>query len=107
MQVPKLDIKLPSNARVLTHANQCYDWGTFGWLLRSGEVNVQKYKYFVLLNSSVRGPFLPPYVPVSSSKGQVELGPDAGLAKDMLAVQKFLSLRYPGAILLHSARFTN
>lgn len=63
-QVPKLDTKLPSNARLLTHANQCYDWGTFGWLLRSGEVNVQKYKYFVLLNSSVRGPFLPPYVPV-------------------------------------------
>lgn len=64
-QAPKLDTaKLPSNARILTHANQCYDWGTFGWLLRSGDVTVKKYKYFVLLNSSVRGPYLPVYVPV-------------------------------------------
>ena len=67
-QAPKLDTaKLPSNARILTHANQCYDWGTFGWLLRSGDVTVKKYKYFVLLNSSVRGPYLPVYVPVRPS----------------------------------------
>ena len=65
MQAPKLDTgKLPSNARIVTHPNQCYDWGTFGWLLRSQEVNIKKYKYFVLLNSSVRGPYLPVYVPV-------------------------------------------
>ena len=56
--------QLPKNVRVRNHTNECYDWGTFGWLLRSGEVAVEKYKYFILLNSSVRGPYLPPYVPV-------------------------------------------
>jgi hypothetical protein len=30
---------LPANARYVAHANECYDWGTFGWLLlRSGQV---------------------------------------------------------------------
>lgn len=58
--------KLPSNARYVQHDNECYDWGTFGWLLlKSGQVKPSKYKYIVLTNSSVRGPFVPPYVPVS------------------------------------------
>lgn len=30
--------QLPSNAQYVHHANQCYDWGTFGWLLESGLV---------------------------------------------------------------------
>ena len=58
--------QLPGNARYIYHLNECYDWGTFGWLLRSGEIRLQRYKYFILMNSSVRGPFIPPYVPVSS-----------------------------------------
>jgi hypothetical protein len=30
---------LPSNARYVRHENECYDWGTFGWLLFAlGEV---------------------------------------------------------------------
>lgn len=54
--------ELPSNAKYLHHANECYDWGTFGWALEHEQVQVRDYKYFIFLNSSVRGPFLPPYL---------------------------------------------
>ncbi|GAX76065.1 hypothetical protein CEUSTIGMA_g3508.t1 [Chlamydomonas eustigma] len=53
--------ELPSNAKYVRHANECYDWGTFGWLLRSSHVNIKGYTYFFFINSSVRGPFLPAY----------------------------------------------
>lgn len=55
---------LPRHARYVYHANECYDWGTFGWVLRSGFVQTSKYKYFIFMNCSVRGPFLPPYAKV-------------------------------------------
>ena len=29
---------LPRNARYVMHANECYDWGTFGWLLATLQV---------------------------------------------------------------------
>eukprot|EP00892_Ulva_mutabilis_P000943 jgi/Ulvmu1/1084/UM105_0043.1 len=54
--------QLPANARYVRHENRCYDWGTFGWALQSGVVSTEGYKYFIFLNSSVRGPFLPPYL---------------------------------------------
>ena len=50
---------LPRNVRVEYHPNGCYDWGTIGWLLDSGKVDTRPYKYFIFMNSSVRGPFLP------------------------------------------------
>ena len=59
---------LPSNAQYVYHENECYDWGTFGWLLDSGHVDASKFQYFIFMNSSVRGPFLPPYWPVSCSQ---------------------------------------
>lgn len=56
--------RLPPNAKYVHHKNECYDWGTFGWLLlKSGHVSSSKYKFIVLTNSSVRGPYLPPYIP--------------------------------------------
>lgn len=61
------DLKLPElqdNARYLSHPNKCYDWGTFGWALQPEHVEVSRYQYFVFLNSSVRGPFLPHYLKV-------------------------------------------
>ncbi|BDA51685.1 hypothetical protein COCOBI_19-2410 [Coccomyxa sp. Obi] len=58
---------LPYRARYVYHENVCYDWGTFGWALRDSEMNIQinAYKYFIFMNSSVRGPFLPPYWPAA------------------------------------------
>ena len=57
---------LPRNARYVFHANQCYDWGTFGWAISEGKVDTRKYRSFIFMNSSVRGPFLPVYIPVRS-----------------------------------------
>lgn len=57
---------LPDNAKYVQHKNECYDWGTVGWLLlHSGKVKMSEFKYFVITNSSVRGPFLPSYVQVN------------------------------------------
>ena len=52
---------LPPNAHYLQHEDKCFDLGTIGWFLSSGKVDKTKYKYFVFLNSSVRGPFIVVY----------------------------------------------
>ncbi|DBB06321.1 TPA: hypothetical protein ACH3X1_011892 [Trebouxia sp. C0004] len=59
---PFLDLPLlPSNAGYEFHDNVCFDYGTIGWLMRSGKVEPSKYKYFIMMNSSTRGPFVPAY----------------------------------------------
>lgn len=57
--------ELPPNAKYIHHKNECFDWGTFGWAIRTKQVDTSRYKYIIFLNSSVRGPFVPPYWPVS------------------------------------------
>lgn len=57
---------LPSNAQYVYHDNVCYDWGTFGWALANSVLDVSNYKYLVFMNSSIRGPHLPAYWPVST-----------------------------------------
>ena len=52
---------LPPNAHYLQHEDKCFDLGTIGWFLSSGRVDTTKYKYFIFLNSSVRGPFTVAY----------------------------------------------
>ena len=54
---------LPPNAHYIQHENECYDFGTFGWFLSQNITNTTLYKYFIFMNSSVRGPFFPPYFP--------------------------------------------
>eukprot|EP00884_Botryococcus_braunii_P023615 jgi/Botrbrau1/9938/Bobra.0012s0035.1 len=54
---------LPQHVRFFAHPNSCYDWGTFWWLLGSGHVAPLRYKFFIMVNSSVRGPYLPSYLP--------------------------------------------
>ena len=52
------------NVRVLPRANACYDGGTIGEVLRAHpELLAGTYGYYVLMNSSVRGPFLPRFYP--------------------------------------------
>ena len=58
---------LPPNARYVLHQNECFDWGTFGWLIRlppthADAVNASAYRYFITLNTSIRGPFLPQFL---------------------------------------------
>lgn len=55
--------RLPSNAKLVNHSNTCFDIGTVGWVLEHHVPNVRAYSYFIFLNSSVRGPFLPAYLP--------------------------------------------
>ncbi|KAK9816513.1 hypothetical protein WJX72_001363 [[Myrmecia] bisecta] len=54
---------LPSNAQYMYHANECYDWGTFGWAIKTGKVDTAKYTFIIFMNSSTRGPILAPYWP--------------------------------------------
>ncbi len=66
------------NARYIQHENICFDLGTIGWFFSThtvgnpwlnhtataadqGKVNITHYKYFFFMNSSIRGPFFPPY----------------------------------------------
>ena len=58
---------LPSNARYVLHQNECMDLGTVGWLLRlplwhPDAVDTSRYRYFFLINTSVRGPLLPAFL---------------------------------------------
>ncbi|CAN8100388.1 unnamed protein product [Discula destructiva] len=46
------------NVRVVTRNNTCYDIGAFGEVLRENGLWL-KYKRFITLNASIRGPFLP------------------------------------------------
>jgi len=48
-----------ANVRVLQRANSCYDGGAIGEVLRDNPDLERSYQYFLLMNSSVRGPFLP------------------------------------------------
>lgn len=52
---------LPSNAHYLQHENRCFDIGTVGLFLTTNIHDRTKYKYFIFLNSSIRGPFIVSY----------------------------------------------
>ena len=57
--------ELPEQAQYLSHKNECFDWGTYGWVLQMlTPAQLAAYKHFVFLNSSIRGPFVPAYWPV-------------------------------------------
>ena len=56
------DIKANPNVQVMKHKNECYDIGTIGWVYSLLGSQISKYSYFIWLNSSVRGPFLPSYL---------------------------------------------
>ena len=61
-----LDIPDRSNVRVVRKPNSCYDLGSHGQILFEREdLNLrQTYKRFILLNTSVRGPFIPRWAQV-------------------------------------------
>jgi len=52
---------LPPNAHYIQHDNECYDFGTFGWFLSTLHINTNLYKYFILMNASIRGPYFTAY----------------------------------------------
>lgn len=50
------------NIRIVQRENKCFDIGAHGEVLRQDEL-WKKYKRFILMNASIRGPFSPTYVP--------------------------------------------
>jgi hypothetical protein len=46
------------NIRYVQRANDCYDLGAYAEVLTTGGL-YKKYKKFIMLNASIRGPFLP------------------------------------------------
>ncbi len=64
---------LPSdNVRVVEAEAPCHPLGNLGWLLRN-RLQPSLYSHFVLVNSRVRGPFLPPYAQVRRGRGTLPL----------------------------------
>jgi hypothetical protein len=62
---------LPPNVRVVPRPPQACPstYGVLGWALSSGALaagDAAGFDYFILLDSSMRGPFLPTYWPVST-----------------------------------------
>ncbi|KAL8721815.1 MAG: hypothetical protein Q9225_001570 [Loekoesia sp. 1 TL-2023] len=52
-------IPAQSNIRIVRHENRCYDFGSYGEALRGMGEEVKQYKRFIMLNASIRGPFVP------------------------------------------------
>ena len=92
---------LPSNAQYMFHDNMCFDWGTFGWVLSSTTLDVSIYNYIVFMNSSVRGPFLPAYWPVSLPN--ISIRPVAALSplKFYLSTTSLSTNAYAAILLPH------
>jgi hypothetical protein len=60
---------LPLHVQVVRRGNACYDGGAAGEILAN--MDIRAYHYFIIMNSSVRGPFLPAYFPQSTGLGTV------------------------------------
>lgn len=55
-----VDIPNKSNIRIIRRPNTCFDIGSFGEVLRADDdALIDLYDRFILMNASVRGPFLP------------------------------------------------
>ncbi|CAF1519032.1 unnamed protein product [Adineta ricciae] len=92
-KLPRLPQK---NAFYFQHENKCFDYGTMGWFFDQFTIgnpwqpstsitehvnrsnnsnavfNLKQYKYFIFMNSSIRGPFFPPYFLKFASDYQME-----------------------------------
>ncbi|KAK6333778.1 hypothetical protein TWF730_003961 [Orbilia blumenaviensis] len=57
-----LTLLIPSapNIRIIQRTNTCYDLGAYGEVLTTNKNElIKKYEKFIMLNASIRGPFLP------------------------------------------------
>ena len=82
LRLPPPSLPPPSLApppQVVRAGGRCFIWGTVGWVLSEvPEASPRRYKHYVWLDSSSRGPFLPAYVKHLQVGG--EGAPAAGLA---------------------------
>ena len=64
---------LGENAMYVFHRNECYDWGTYGWLLNQQFVDTTSYSHYIFINCSVRGPYVPQYLQVCLSAAVLKM----------------------------------
>lgn len=57
-----VDIPKQFNIKIIYRENKDYDFGAYNDGLK--QTNINDYKYFIFLNTSVRGPFIPKYVSI-------------------------------------------
>ncbi|KAK4701215.1 hypothetical protein P7C70_g5019, partial [Phenoliferia sp. Uapishka_3] len=58
------DFPVAPNVRVIQRTNTCYDLGAYGEVLNANNGTVVKqYEKFILINASLRGPFIPQWSP--------------------------------------------
>lgn len=57
-----IPISIPDHIEIVRPPNRCFPAGLVGWVLRNSEIDTSRFKYFVWLDSSVRGPYLPAYM---------------------------------------------
>ena len=81
------------------HQNECFDWGSYGWILQLIKpLQLSTYTYFVFLNSSIRGPFLPVYWPVSCSKTSLHIASSVPMPAACMLVIHVLRQRHPSCL---------
>lgn len=89
------NIPLRKNIKVIHRNNIGYDFGAYGEALKN--TNLDLYKYFFFINTSVKGPFLPDYVKMSWTipfknllKNDVKLvGTTINLTENMIIDKKY------------------
>lgn len=66
-------IQIPDmpNIKIMRRENIHYDFGAYDFALNN--IDIKKYKYFIFLNTSVRGPFVPIYANVKWYKAFTNL----------------------------------
>jgi hypothetical protein len=61
-----IDIPKLANVQVLERENTCFDIGAWGIGLKHLQAQLAKFSFFIFMNASVRGPFLPTYAEAES-----------------------------------------
>lgn len=75
----KTSAQQAGRVRLLRRPNTCYDGGSIGEVLRAQPHLAESYRYYIFINSSVRGPFLPRYFQ-TMAKAEAAEGGGATLA---------------------------
>ena len=86
----------------MSFCSVCGTWGTYGALI--SKLDTARYKFFVFLNSGVRGPFLPTYIPVSCCTSSLALTHlfsgvyDIQIMQALLPWHRLLTLQLAGEV---------
>lgn len=79
------------NVKIVRRENKCFDIGAHGEVLRQDDL-WKKYKRFITMNASIRGPFVPTYYPscwMDAFLGKITDKVKVGRTKGMPEEQKF------------------